>query len=255
VSELDTQFSVGGQGNLAGRERVRRIEMRHEFLNGTANPPTCRHGLRAGKGTIVALVITSHPLAQGLGSRREFFLGTFPGAFNDGGIALEGDVQLTKGKGAPRFERIFEPTHSHRSSIAFSGRLTSVQAGSERARARYPQTTSPFAQFALSAVITLTGHGALHSVTRMTLLLYGFALFLLLNLAAGLVRVLRGPTDADRMLAAQLFGTTGVGILIVLAEAQEMAALRDVALVFALLAALATAAFVRARGRRLEARE
>lgn len=81
----------------------------------------------------------------------------------------------------------------------------------------------------------------------MSVFLYGLALFLVLNLIAGLVRVLRGPTDADRMLAAQLFGTTGVGILLVLAEAQGLAALRDVALVFALLAALATVAFVRAR--------
>ncbi|MEA3302986.1 MAG: pH regulation protein F, partial [Pseudomonadota bacterium] len=34
------------------------------------------------------------------------------------------------------------------------------------------------------------------------------ALFLLMTLIAGLWRVLRGPTPADRMLAAQLFGTT-----------------------------------------------
>jgi multicomponent Na+:H+ antiporter subunit F len=75
------------------------------------------------------------------------------------------------------------------------------------------------------------------------------AAFLLLNIAAGLVRVLRGPTSADRMLAAQLFGTAGVALMLLLAEAQAAAALRDVALVFALLAALATVAFVRATGR------
>ena len=80
----------------------------------------------------------------------------------------------------------------------------------------------------------------------MDVFLYGLALFLLVNLGAGLVRVWRGPTRGDRMLAAQLFGTTGVGVLVVLAEAQSAPALRDVALVFALLAALATAAFVRA---------
>lgn len=71
------------------------------------------------------------------------------------------------------------------------------------------------------------------------------AVFLLFNIAAGLVRILRGPTPADRMLAAQLFGTTGVAILLLLAEAQQQPALRDVALVFALLAALATVAFVK----------
>ncbi|MBL1293454.1 MAG: hypothetical protein COB61_006255 [Thiotrichales bacterium] len=71
------------------------------------------------------------------------------------------------------------------------------------------------------------------------------ALFLLLNLGAGMWRVLRGPTAADRMLAAQLFGTTAVAILLLLAQANTNAALRDVALVFALLAAMTAVAFVR----------
>jgi multicomponent Na+:H+ antiporter subunit F len=71
------------------------------------------------------------------------------------------------------------------------------------------------------------------------------AAFLLLNLVAGLVRVWRGPTPADRMLAAQLFGTTGVAILCLLAQGARMPALRDVALVLALLAAMATVVFVR----------
>jgi multicomponent Na+:H+ antiporter subunit F len=79
----------------------------------------------------------------------------------------------------------------------------------------------------------------------MEMLYLALAVFLLLNIAAGLVRILRGPTAADRMLAAQLFGTTGVAILLLLAEAQAEPALRDVALVFALLAALATVAFVK----------
>lgn len=70
------------------------------------------------------------------------------------------------------------------------------------------------------------------------------AAFLILNIAAGLARILRGPTAADRMLAAQLFGTTGVAVLLLLAEAQAMPALRNVALVFAALAVLATVAFV-----------
>jgi len=71
------------------------------------------------------------------------------------------------------------------------------------------------------------------------------ALFLLLNLGAGIWRVLRGPTAADRMLAAQLFGTTAVAVLLLLAQATGGAALRDVALVFALLAAVTAVAFVR----------
>ncbi len=70
------------------------------------------------------------------------------------------------------------------------------------------------------------------------------ALFLLLNILAGLVRILRGPTPADRMLAAQLFGTTGVAILLLLSQALGAPALVNVALVFALLATVAAVAFV-----------
>lgn len=79
----------------------------------------------------------------------------------------------------------------------------------------------------------------------MTELYLSVAVFLLLNLLAGLVRVLRGPTLADRMLAAQLFGSTAVAILLLLAESMHIPGLRDVALLFALLAALVTVAFVR----------
>ena len=70
------------------------------------------------------------------------------------------------------------------------------------------------------------------------------ALVLLVTLLAGLVRVFRGPEAEDRMLAGQLFGTTGVGILLVLAVRTESAPLRDVALVLALLALVTVAAFV-----------
>ncbi|HEY0848044.1 MAG TPA: monovalent cation/H+ antiporter complex subunit F [Noviherbaspirillum sp.] len=69
------------------------------------------------------------------------------------------------------------------------------------------------------------------------------AVFLLANLVAALIRVLRGPTDADRLLVALLFGTTGVAVLLLLAHAGGGPALVDVALVFALLAAIAGAAF------------
>lgn len=70
------------------------------------------------------------------------------------------------------------------------------------------------------------------------------ASFLLFNVMAGMIRVLRGPTRGDRMLAAQLFGTTGVATLIVLSKPMEMPALLDVALMFALLAAVTVVAFV-----------
>jgi len=78
----------------------------------------------------------------------------------------------------------------------------------------------------------------------MQTLYFALALFLLLNLCAGMWRVLRGPSTADRMLAAQLFGTTVVAILLLLAQASGNPALRDVALVFALLAAVTAVAFV-----------
>jgi multicomponent Na+:H+ antiporter subunit F len=78
----------------------------------------------------------------------------------------------------------------------------------------------------------------------MNALFVGVAGFLLLNLAAGMWRVVRGPTAADRMLAAQLFGTTAVAVLLLLAEGMAEASLRDIALVFALLAAVAAVAFV-----------
>lgn len=81
----------------------------------------------------------------------------------------------------------------------------------------------------------------------MSEVLFIAALLLLLTILAGLWRVLRGPAPADRMLAVQLFGTSGVGILLLLAEAMGEQALRDVALLFALLAVLGVVAFVRWR--------
>lgn len=77
------------------------------------------------------------------------------------------------------------------------------------------------------------------------MLYHALTLFLLLNLGAGMWRVLRGPTAADRMLAAQLFGTTAVAVLLLLAQATGNGAIRDVALAFALLAAVTAVAFVR----------
>lgn len=78
----------------------------------------------------------------------------------------------------------------------------------------------------------------------MTLALDLTAAFLLLTLLVALVRIWRGPDPADRMLASQLFGTTGVALMLVLAQAQAMPSLRDVALVLALLSVLSIAGFV-----------
>ena len=73
-------------------------------------------------------------------------------------------------------------------------------------------------------------------------------LVLLAALLAGLWRVLRGPSHADRMLAAQLFGTTGVAILVLMALAGGIGALLDVALTLAVLAAVSVVAFVASAG-------
>lgn len=71
------------------------------------------------------------------------------------------------------------------------------------------------------------------------------ALFILVSIALGLVRVMRGPTQADRMLTAQLFGTGGVAVLLILAQAMRLPSLVDVALVYALLAAITMVVFVK----------
>jgi multicomponent Na+:H+ antiporter subunit F len=68
--------------------------------------------------------------------------------------------------------------------------------------------------------------------------------FILLTVAAGLVRVLRGPGDVDRMMAVQLLGTGGISALLLIASATTVAGVEDVALGLALLAALASIAFV-----------
>lgn len=79
----------------------------------------------------------------------------------------------------------------------------------------------------------------------MTRLCLVVALILLLSIALGLIRVLRGPTATDRMLTAQLFGTTAVAILLLLGFATKTPVANDVALVFALLTAIAAVTFVR----------
>ena len=76
------------------------------------------------------------------------------------------------------------------------------------------------------------------------------AFFLLGNLVVALVAAARGPTAADRMLIALLFGSTGVGIIVLLAYAEEVRELVDVALVLALLAAITGIAVVRRTWRR-----
>lgn len=74
--------------------------------------------------------------------------------------------------------------------------------------------------------------------------LFAAAAFVLATLALGLVRILRGPADADRMMAAQLLGTGGVAVLVLLSAATATPSLVDVALVLVLLAAFASLSLV-----------
>jgi multicomponent Na+:H+ antiporter subunit F len=78
-------------------------------------------------------------------------------------------------------------------------------------------------------------------VTEFLLATAGVILFMV---AVGLVRILGGPGDADRLMAAQLIGTGGIASLLLIAVATGAHGVEDVALGLALLAAFASAAFV-----------
>ena len=81
----------------------------------------------------------------------------------------------------------------------------------------------------------------------MSAFLLSVALVLMAGMAAGLIRVAIGPTPSDRMMAAQLMGTSGIGVILILAPVLAVPALIDVALIFSLLAAVAVTAFTRRR--------
>jgi multicomponent Na+:H+ antiporter subunit F len=76
------------------------------------------------------------------------------------------------------------------------------------------------------------------------LLLFAAAIILVI-VALGLMRVLRGPADVDRMMAAQLLGTGAIGALLLFGAASGEGAVFDVALTLALLSAFASIAFVK----------
>jgi multicomponent Na+:H+ antiporter subunit F len=79
----------------------------------------------------------------------------------------------------------------------------------------------------------------------MTEFLTGALGFILAMLALGLIRVLRGPNDADRIMAAQLIGTGGIAALLLLCAVIDAPAAVDVALTIALLATFASIAMVK----------
>jgi len=79
----------------------------------------------------------------------------------------------------------------------------------------------------------------------MTSFLFVAAGFVLVMAALGLLRVLRGPANADRILAVQLIGSAGGAILLLLAAATKTPSIVDVALMLALLATFASVGFLR----------
>jgi multicomponent Na+:H+ antiporter subunit F len=78
----------------------------------------------------------------------------------------------------------------------------------------------------------------------MTTIWWLSALVLLVTVVAGLVFVSLRPGGAESMLAALLFGTTGVALALVLGRAAEISRAIDVAAVLALLAGVLGVAFV-----------
>jgi multicomponent Na+:H+ antiporter subunit F len=64
-------------------------------------------------------------------------------------------------------------------------------------------------------------------------------------LLVALVRLLRGPSLADRVVALDLLGTVAIGMIAAVAVVAEAAEFLDVALVVALVMFLGTVAFAR----------
>jgi multicomponent Na+:H+ antiporter subunit F len=71
------------------------------------------------------------------------------------------------------------------------------------------------------------------------------AAIVIVTVAAGLARVLRGPGNAERIMAAQLLGTGGIAALVLFGSVTGVEAAVDLALTLALLAAFASIAFIK----------
>ncbi len=74
---------------------------------------------------------------------------------------------------------------------------------------------------------------------------FACALFLVLTLLLGLIRIGLGPGRSDRMLVVQLFGSTGVAVLLLLSRSTQQPSLENIALVLALLAVMITVTYNR----------
>ena len=73
--------------------------------------------------------------------------------------------------------------------------------------------------------------------------LLGAAGLVLAMAALGLARILHGPSQVDRIMAAQLLGTGGTAGLLLLGQGIGLPSAVDVALILALLAAFVSVAF------------
>ena len=73
--------------------------------------------------------------------------------------------------------------------------------------------------------------------------LLGAAVWCSRSLALGLARILHGPSQVDRIMAAQLLGTGGTAGLLLLGQGIGLPSAVDVALILALLAAFVSVAF------------
>jgi multicomponent Na+:H+ antiporter subunit F len=89
----------------------------------------------------------------------------------------------------------------------------------------------------------------------MTIILFSAAGFILLMIALGLLRILIGPGPADRLMAAQLIGSGGAAVLLLLSAAMQAPAIVDVALMLAILAVFASVGFVSWGGGKQDGRD
>lgn len=74
-------------------------------------------------------------------------------------------------------------------------------------------------------------------ITQATLAILGFALL------GAFVRLVKGPTLPDRIVAMDLFGVVVVGIIVVMAGSTHVQATLDAAVVIALIGFLGTVAY------------
>lgn len=72
-----------------------------------------------------------------------------------------------------------------------------------------------------------------------------------LTMMLAFIRLVRGPSLPDRVIALDLIGTLGMGMIALYAIARNQPALLDVAIVLALLSFLGTIAFARYLERRV----